>query len=152
MKERRPSLRLLTLTRRELDELYAASPAGAIPSGAGRGLALILPGTPFVAPLARAVRVVAWQGKRFDAAAGRLVNSITPFGVEAVPAEVYIGQARFDGKDAIVLDYSRTSSIARPIRDEIRNVGPGTYLGFAYCGSLRWMTFALDFNDSAARS
>jgi hypothetical protein len=44
-----------------------------------------------------------------------------------------------------VLDYSETSLVARWIRDEIRQIGPGTYLGKVYWEKKRLIDFALVF-------
>ena len=53
-----------------------------------------------------------------------------------------------DNKQCIVLDYPRTSTVAHWIRDEIRNVAPRLYLGFAYWGKTRFIGFSLDFTSS----
>jgi len=137
--------RLLTLTAQELEALYRTSPPGPIPDGPARGVAIIAPSVSYSKDIAELVHIFAWQGKTFDAARGRLVNRITPFGIDAVTAEVYPGPSRIDGKGCIVLDYSRTSSVARWIRDEIRLVSPGVYLGYAFVGPLRVVAFSLDF-------
>ncbi|MBN8904147.1 MAG: hypothetical protein J0H57_24265 [Rhodospirillales bacterium] len=50
-----------------------------------------------------------------------------------------------DGKPCIVLDYSETSMVAQWIRDEIRLVAPGLYLGKVYWGKTRLIDFALQF-------
>jgi hypothetical protein len=140
--------RLLSMSPQHLDELYRCSPAGAIPDGPARGVALIAPGTPFSKSFAQATKLAGWQGKTFDAARGRLVNRITPFRIKAIAAEVYTAPSLLDGKDCIVLDYSRTSTLARFIRDEIRNVAPSLYLGFAYWGKTRLIGFSLDFSGN----
>jgi len=57
-----------------------------------------------------------------------LVNHIGPFGMKATLAETYIGKSLIDKKDCIVLDYSKTSLVAKHIRDEIRQIAPKTYL------------------------
>lgn len=133
------------MSRQRLIELYASSPAGPIPDGPARGVALILPGTLLNSFFAAWTNLVGWQGKTFDAARGRLVNRITPFRVNAIAAQVYLGPSRLDDKPCIVLDYSKTSTLARFVRDEIRNVAPQRYLGFAYVGGTRTIAFALDF-------
>ena len=46
---------------------------------------------------------------------------------------------------AIILDYSKTSLVAGMIRDEIRQVGPGVYLGQVYWGKRRIALFMLEF-------
>ncbi|HLX26452.1 MAG TPA: hypothetical protein VKR05_05620 [Candidatus Cybelea sp.] len=133
------------MSRQRLIDLYASSPAGMIPDGPARGIALVLPGMLLNSFFAAWTNLVGWQGKTFDAAHGRLVNRITPFRVNAIAAQVYFGPSMLDDKPCIVLDYSKTSTIARFVRDEIRNVAPRLYLGFAYCRRVRTIAFGLDF-------
>ena len=52
-------------------------------------------------------------------------------------------QSWLDGKDTIVIDYSSTSILAKVIRDEIREVEPGVYLGKVWWGKMRILDFAL---------
>ncbi len=87
----------------------------------------------------------AWQGKVFDAKKGVLKNKILPFGLNAIIAKVYKGPSWLDGKECIVLDYSDTSIIAQWIRDEIRQIEPGLYLGKVYWDKTRLIDFALKF-------
>lgn len=136
------------MSRRRLIDLYASSPPGPIPDGPARGVALILPGTPFGNALAMWTLLFGWQGKTFDAARGRLVNRITPFRIHAIPAQVYLGPSMLDDNPCIVLDYSKTSTVARYFRDEIRNVAPRLYLGFAYYLRFRTIAFGLDFTHA----
>jgi hypothetical protein len=89
----------------------------------------------------------AWKGKVFDAQRGQLLNRVTPFGVHGIRANVYPGASLLDGRESIILDYSRTSVLARWVRDEIREVSPGVYLGFAYVFGRRVISFALTFHD-----
>ena len=133
------------MSSRQLVELYAASEPGPIPDGPARGLALIAPGTPLGKPLATWTALVGWQGKTFDRRRGRLLNRITPFRIEAIAADVYAGTSLLDDRPCIVLDYSKTSTIARFVRDEIRIVGAHLYLGFAYVARFRTIAFSLDF-------
>jgi hypothetical protein len=136
----------LSMRLRELDALYARSPAGEIRDGPARGIAIVPLGRPWSHIFARLTSVFAWQGKTVDVARGRLVNGITPFHINAIAADVYKGASSFDGGECIVIDYSRTSSVARWIRDEIREVAPALYLGFAYWGKRRLIAFSLDFS------
>jgi hypothetical protein len=62
-----------------------------------------------------------------------------------VIAKVYNGDSWLDGRECIVLDYSDTSLVAHWIRDEIREIGPGTYLGKVYWSKQRLIDFALQF-------
>ena len=130
----------------ELDELFGRSLAGEIPSGEANGTAIIAPGTNLSGIAARLVRLLAWRGKVFDPASGTLRNRILPFGMEAIVARVYKSPSWRDGKECIVLDYSKTSFVAQHVRDEIRQVAPGTYLGIVFWGRARLIAFALQFS------
>jgi hypothetical protein len=135
----------LRMTQGQLDELFTASPAADIPDGEGKGTAIIAAGTGITPEIAAFINHFAWQGKIFDAKAGLLKNKILPFGVAAIVARVYKGESWFDGKECIVLDYSETSLVAGWIRDEIRMVQPGLYLGQVFGGRTRLFHFALQF-------
>ena len=91
------------------------------------------------------INLFGWQGKVFDGKRGLLKNSITIFHVQAIVARVYKGPSWLDGKECIVLDYSRRSFVARKVRDEIREVAPGLFLGLAFWGRQHVLDFALDF-------
>jgi hypothetical protein len=136
---------LLKMSQAQLDELYRSSPGGDIPRGEGNGTLLVAPGTKLSDLVARFVRHFAWQGKVFDPDRGELRNEVTPFGIKAVAAKVYKGSSWFDENECIILDYSRTSLIAHWVRDEIRAVAPGLYLGIAYLDRIKVANFALSF-------
>lgn len=137
----------LGMTREQLDEIYRNAEPGNLPSGDTRGTA-ILAGSLFSKIIAAIARLFAWQGKVFDlfcpdAQAGVLVNKILPFGLTFIVAKVYIDKSWMDGRETIVIDYSSTSVVARVIRDEIREVEPGVYLGKVWWGRTRILDFAL---------
>ncbi len=135
---------LLALRRAELDALFARAEAGPVPDGEYRGtLILPLDAAPLRGAAAMAGRL-AWRGKVFGAGARRVTNRVLPFGVRAVTAEVRKAQSWLDGRECIVLDYSRTSLFARGVRDELRLLRPGLYLGRAYWHGLRVADFALE--------
>jgi hypothetical protein len=136
---------LLTMAQEELDALFTASPAGKIPNGEAEGTAIVAPGTTYSPTIARFISTFAWQGKVFDAEKGVLRNKILPLGLNAIIAKVYKGDSWLDGKECIVLDYSDTSLLAQWIRDEIREISPGVYLGKVYWGRQRLIDFALQF-------
>jgi hypothetical protein len=136
---------LLEMSQQQLDALFSAHDAGPIPDGEGKGTAIIAPGTSFSEPIAKLINIFAWQGKLFDAKAGVLRNHILLLGLTAIIARIYKGPSWLDGKECIVLDYSETSLIAQRIRDEIRQIGPGFYLGKVYLGQKRLIDFALKF-------
>jgi hypothetical protein len=136
---------LLKMSQDELDTLFTASEAGPIPNGQGEGTAIIAPGTAFSPQLASFINLFAWQGKVFDAKAGLLKNRILGLGIDAIVARVYRDPSWLDNKECIALDYSDTSIVAQWIRDEIRMIGPGFYLGKVYWNKSRLMDFALKF-------
>jgi hypothetical protein len=138
---------LLQLSQEELDDLFRNSPVGEIPSGEGKGTAIIAPGTQLSEIAAKLIHLIAWQGKVFDPGKGELRNEILPLGIHAIVAKVYKEPSWFDGKECIVLDYSHTSLIAHWIRDEIREVAPGVYLGIVYWDKDKLINFALTFAE-----
>src|SRR5947199_5676813 len=125
---------LLQMSQAQLDELFTSSTAGEIPNGEAEGTAIIAPGTTYTHEIASLINHFGWQGKNFDAQKGVLKNRILSLGLNAILAKVYKGPSWLDGKECIVLDYSETSLVAHWIRDEIRQIGPGLYLGTAYWG------------------
>ena len=136
---------LLKMSQAELDALFTSSPAGEIPNGEAEGTAIISPGTTYSDEIAKFINLFAWQGKNFDAEKGVLKNRILPLGLNAILAKVYKGTSWLDNKECIVLDYSETSLLAHWIRDEIRQIGPGLYLGVVYWKKDRLIGFALQF-------
>ena len=137
----------LDKSREELDEIYSNASPGDIPSGDTRGTA-ILTGSIFSKIVAAFARLFAWQGKVFDlycpgGQAGLLVNKITPFSLTFIVAKVYRDKSWLDDKETIVIDYSKTSFVAKVIRDEIRQIEPGVYLGKVWWGKKRILDFAL---------
>ena len=145
------SERLLELPPARLDELFRDSRAGPIPVGRGAGRVVAFPGTELSKPLSRALGKVFWQGKVFRPERGDLRNLVSPFGIAAIRAEVFEGESWVDGAPCVVLDYSRSSRVAGWIRDEIREVSPGVYLGVVwgvgrlFGGRRRVLRFALEF-------
>jgi hypothetical protein len=137
--------KLLSMTQADLDALFAVSPSGPIPQGEANGTAIIAPGTAFSPEIAAFISYFAWQGKVFDPASGTLKNRIGPFGLNAIIARVYKDPSWFDQKECVVLDYSETSDVAHWVRDEIRLIGPGLYLGLVYWDKTRLINFALQF-------
>ena len=136
---------LLAMSQTQLDDLFRDSPPGDIPDGPTKGTAIIAPGTRYTESIAEIISHFGWQGKVFNAQKGLLKNKILAFGLEAIVAKVYKGPSWLDGKECIVLDYSDTSLVAHWIRDEIRLIGPGFYLGKVYWGKERLIDFCLQF-------
>jgi hypothetical protein len=136
---------LLKMSQVQLDDLFTNSATGEIPDGEAKGTAIVAPGTTYTQEIAEFINHFAWQGKTFDAKKGVLRNRILLLGFNAIIARVYKAPSWLDGKECIVLDYSETSLVARWIRDEIRQIGPGLYLGKVYWDKKRLIDFALEF-------
>jgi len=134
---------LLGMRHRELDALFRSSPPGEIPTGVLNGTAVLFPGRRPARPLAALVRKLAWRGKVTDPAGRALRNRVTPLDIKAFAAVVYREPSRVDGRDCIVLDYSVTSVLAGGVRDEIRLVAPGLYLGVVWWYGRRVAWFLL---------
>ena len=139
---------LLKMSQEQLDELFRNADAGPIPDGDAEGIAIVAAGTDLQTPGARLAHRLAWRGKVFDARRGTLLNKITPLSIRLIRALVYREASWFDGKEAIILDYSQTSIVARLVRDEIREISPRLYLGQVFWERKRVCNFALDFNKS----
>ena len=144
----------LSMDRDELDEVYQQADAGTIPRGEARGTAIVA-GSSRAQAFAKFARMFAWQGKVFDMFPpdyqhGILINKITPFSLSFIVAKVYRDASWMDGKETIVIDYASTSFVAQKIRDEIREVAPGIYLGKVWWGKTRILDFALNTTESAA--
>jgi hypothetical protein len=138
---------LLDMPEEELEELFRRSPPGEIPDGEADGTVLVAPGTSLSDPAAKLLHLVAWKGKVFDRAKGELRNEVGPFGLKAVRAKVYKDESWLDGKEAIILDYSKTSLVAQWIRDEIREVAPRLYLGLVFWERAKILHFALELDE-----
>jgi len=141
----------LSMDREQLDQVYKDSQAGSIPSGDTRGTAIVA-GSLGARWYARFARLFAWQGKVFDLFPpeqqnGILINKISMFSATFIVAKVYKDASWMDGKETIVIDYSKTSFFAKKIRDEIREVEPGVYLGKVWWGKTRILDFALSAKE-----
>jgi hypothetical protein len=136
---------LISETAGELEEIFRTGVAGAIPNGRGKGTVLIGTGGPLARLAAALSYALLWRGKVVDAREGRLKNLVTPLAIQAIEAAVYKQDSWYDGQPCIVLDYSKTSFVAQKIRDEIREIAPGVFLGLVFWGRRHVLDFALDF-------
>jgi hypothetical protein len=119
---------LVRMSRCELEAVYRRADMGTAPAGVTRGRAIFNPGSRLTVPAARVTRIL-WQGKVFKDD-GMMVNRV--FGVRAIHARVYVGESWFDGRPSVIMDYCGTSRLFPDVRDEIREVGPGLWLGLTY--------------------
>jgi hypothetical protein len=136
---------IVDMPQAKVDDLFRASPAGAIPTGEAVGTVIYHPDTKLADVAEKLVHLIAWQGKVFDPDHGELRNEVTPLHLKSIKAKVYKDNSWFDGNEAIILDYSHTSLIAHYIRDEMRLVGDGLYLGIVFWDHDRILNFALQF-------
>jgi hypothetical protein len=112
-----------------LEQLYRGSGPGWVGEGYARGKALYDPAAP-LAGLRSGATGLLWRGKVFEAGGGALVNQWRGF--RAIRAEVYDGPSWLDGKPSVIMDYGRTSRVWSDVRDEVREVAPGLFLGVMY--------------------
>lgn len=131
---------LLRMSAAELEARFAAGTATVPPLGFAPGVPIKNPGTRRAAVSAAVTRPV-WQGKIFRPD-GTMINRVFGAG-RAIPADVYVAEGRTDGRPVVVLDYAR-SKLWPDVRDEVREIEPGLFLGVMYRGGERKMFFALD--------
>lgn len=140
-----PALSLHALTRldaRSLRELYlggACAPLAAL-DGRPRGRMLAVVGLdgdlagPLIRRLAAAARFP-WDGKSFQAAdadAGEGINRVRLVGDrDWYPFTTRVEPSVLDGRPCVLLDYDQPENpwFIRRIRDELRAVSPGLFLG-----------------------
>ena len=131
---------LKKLKNHELAVLFAGGKGEPIPSAKTPGTAVDGTGLPIIRAGNATLNGFAfdfWEGKKFttdENGKTTLVNKLAGNWVNDVSADVYpIAEGlNGDGKPSILLDYSKSNrKIARAIRDEIRQIAPGVYLGRA---------------------
>jgi hypothetical protein len=129
----------------DLEALYRACGPGTAPVGYARGVAIYCPDAPLAAARSKVTHLL-WRGKHFSACDGTLVNQWRGF--KAIRARVCDGESWLDGGPAVVMDYGATSWVWRDVRDELREVRPGLYLGAMFrragAGPRFKMFFALE--------
>jgi hypothetical protein len=148
---------LLGMPLERLDQHFREGSPDTIPTGRGKGTVIIKPGGRIARPPNRVLTAIFWGGKIFRPQSRDLKNLISPLRIPGIRAVVYKDPSWFDGAECIVLDYSRSSRVAGWIRDEIREVSPGLYLGLVYGvgrvfgGRKRIAGFALTFDAGDRR-
>jgi hypothetical protein len=142
------SKQLIRMGKPELDYVYQLSTIGSFPTGKVRGRVILFPGTPLALPASKVARLM-WQGKIFRDGEPTAVNRF--FGLRMINAQVYQGRSWLDGRPSLILDYSKTSLLYRPYRDEIREVAPGIFLGLMYSRTQPEPTLKMYFVLEAAR-
>jgi hypothetical protein len=122
--------RLACMSWGDLEQLYRQASPGTIPAGYARGRAIYCP-CDLLTPARSKMTKAMWHGKHFCPADGTLVNQ-WGLGLQAVRARVGYGVGWLDGQPSIVMDYRGMSHVWSDVRDEIREVAPGLYLGVMY--------------------
>jgi hypothetical protein len=111
---------------------------------------VLFAGSGLTGPLATIARWFWWKGKVFAPATKDLKNLILPIGVPLIRAKVYQDESWFSPGPAIIIDYKKTSLVARAIRDEIREASPGVYVGQVFWGKKRIAHFLLESTSAQA--
>jgi hypothetical protein len=153
-----------------LENLYGRLTPGPIPEGAYHGSVLLPTGGDYEVffqiakamgllldrPVLEKIMMGIWKGKTFDRTNKSLLNQILDRKLEAFPAKLYCGQSLLDkNEESVIIDYAFGWDLPRyielrdkiatiqgvNIRDEIRMISPGFYLGRAYMDGI----FALNF-------
>lgn len=121
--------RLTCMSWAELETIYRSAKPGDVPVGFVRGRTLYHP----CAALAHVRTNIAnrlWKGKHFYPEDATLINQWPGF--RAIRADISMGTSWLDGQPAHILDYADKSFVWRDVRDEMRQVGPGLYVGAMY--------------------
>jgi hypothetical protein len=131
---------LLDLDAHALDQLYrrATVPALTALEGRLRGRMLAWPDAP--APVAAVLRALGrsnrfpWRGKTFTAhgaSSGEGANRVFLDRLELFRFSTSIGPSRSGGGAALLIDYDRPQNpfFIRALKDELRELRPGVYLG-----------------------
>lgn len=121
---------LTCLSWSDLEQLYRQAAPGTIPAGYLRGRAIYCPCDKFSLTRSKVSQAL-WHGKHFCPADGMLINQWC-LAMRAVRARVCYGESWLDGKPSIVMDYRGMAHVWSDVRDEIREVAPGLYLGLMY--------------------
>ncbi len=114
----------------QLEQIYRQAKPGTIPVGYTRGQAIYCPDAPLT-PARSKMSQAMWHGKHFCPEDGTLINQWC-LGTQAVRARVCYGESWLDGQPSIIMDYRGMAHVWKDVRDEIREVSPGVYLGLMY--------------------
>jgi hypothetical protein len=120
---------LVALSPAQLDALYAQAGPGGVPVGPVRGRVIAAPGQPWAEHASNGAKFI-WQGKVFCPMDGSATNRF--FFKQVVRGMVSYAPSWRDGRPSLIIDYTQTSHVYRNVRDEIREVAPGVYLGLMF--------------------
>lgn len=129
----------------ELEQLFALVETCEVPVGTGKGRVLHLCDTKMPRMKARMANSV-WKGKQF-ACDGSFINRWVGR-IRCLDSEAVIGPSWYDGNPCIVMEYPEGTPLFENMRDEIREISPGLYIGRFYekCPEPKFRGyFALEF-------
>ena len=126
----------------QLDALFRHSSAGQTPCGFYRGRVFSSPDKCGSKILATTTNTI-WVGKHIDSDAGTVLNQWRIGKV--IKGQAYTGSSWFDEAPSFVMDYSHTSLVWKKMRDELREVAPGVYLGVTFQRNPQGGSFRLFF-------
>ncbi len=110
------------------ETLFRQAALGSVPLGPTRGTVLYTDGRH---PQVKArLQGVVWKGKTFHGD-GTLTNRWLG-GVQAVSADAHVGTSWLDGQPCLVMQYAPKAAVFGNLRDELREVAPGVWLGHSY--------------------
>ena len=158
---------LLARGARELERMYREARTPRIPEVAGdlRGRMLAWPSLDAHPAIAGVLRTFAgsfafpWRGKSFrpfDEDRGEGINRVVSDRLRLFRFDTSIARSRAGDFDALQLDYDVDGNpgVIRRIKDEIREIEPGVWLGQAYLVTPRravlWLYFGLAKPDASA--
>jgi hypothetical protein len=118
---------LVRSDRASLEALYAQGAVTTPPPGFAPGRAIPNPGARNNVRKSRTIGLL-WKGKVFSE--GQMINRLAG-GREAVTASVYVAESWLDGKPSLILDYAGSKRFG-DVRDEMREIAPGIYVGLTY--------------------
>lgn len=110
------------------EALFRAGTLGCGPLGPTRGTVLSADGR--LPRLKARVQGTVWKGKTF-AGDGTITNRWLG-GVNAVSADTRIEPSWLDGRPCLVIEYAPNAPVFGGVRDEIRQIAPGVWLGHSY--------------------
>lgn len=109
----------------QLDTNYKTAKAGPIPDGLAVGC--VIGNGKLISPKLSQRLNKLWNGKIFNRAEGTLRNRVLG-DKTAFTAKVFLDESVADGQETIAIEYIGDGFISK-IRDEIRLIEPGMYLG-----------------------
>lgn len=113
---------LKLMSANELKNCFESASAAEMVSGVYSGGSLVLSGTR-VGQVVNALLQMIWQGKNIDLESSFIYNRVTPFGLSLLRGSLSHGLG-LDGKPSTIITYPILGA-----GDEVRQVGPKTFLG-----------------------